>query len=113
MKGVSPFHADKSHLHHLFIEIGFSHVGTAACVILLNALNIFCWFVSYQLGANATVQFLVVVFVGFLNTSGIYYIVRRMNHDRHPYKVLKRIAELSHVETGPFYKGMRRLMDRM
>lgn len=113
MKGVSPFHADKSHLHHLFIEIGFSHVGTAACVILLNALNIFCWFVSYQLGADATVQFLVVVFVGFMNTSGIYYIVRRMNHDRHPYKVLKRIAELSHVETGPFYKGMRRLMDRM
>ena len=76
-------------------------------------LYIFCWFISYQLGADATVQFLVVVLVGFMNTSGIYYIVRRMNHERHPYKVLKRVAELSHVETGPFYKGMRRLMDRM
>lgn len=28
MKGISPFHPDKSHLHHLFIEIGFSHLGT-------------------------------------------------------------------------------------
>ena len=27
VRGVSPFHADRSHLHHLFIEMGFSHVG--------------------------------------------------------------------------------------
>jgi len=113
MKGVSPFHADKSHLHHLFIEIGFSHVGTSMCVIFLNAMNILIWFITFQLGASVTVQFLVVVAVGLLNTTGFYYIVRRMDHKHAPYKALKRLAELSHVETGSFYMGMRRLMDRM
>ena len=46
IKGVSPFHADKSHLHHLFLEIGFSHAGTSVCVILLNLLNVLCWFIT-------------------------------------------------------------------
>ena len=113
MKGVSPFHADKSHLHHLFIEIGFSHVGTAMSVIALNFLNILCWLASYLLGANVTVQFLVVVFVGMLNTMGVYYTVRCMNENHLAYKMLKRLAKASHVETGSFYMGMRRLMDRM
>lgn len=113
MKGVSPFHADKSHLHHLFIEIGFSHVGTAMAVIFLNMLNIVCWFVSYQLGADATGQFIVVVVVGTLNTMVFYYIVRRLNHEHWPYRMLKRLAALSHIEEGAFYRGMRRLMDRI
>ena len=110
-KGVSPFHADKSHLHHLFIEIGFSHVGTAMAVIFLNVLNILCWFVSYQLGADATGQFIVVVIVGMLNTTVFHYIVRRLNHQHWPYRQLKRLAGLSHIEEGVFYKKMRRLMD--
>lgn len=113
MKGVSPFHADKSHLHHLFIEIGFSHVGTAIAVITLNVLNIICWFISYQLGADATGQFIVVVVVGMLNTMVFYYIVRRLNHEHLTYRMLKRLAELSHIEQGTFYKRMRRLMDRI
>ena len=113
MKGVSPFHADKSHLHHLFIEIGFSHVGTAVSVITLNVLNILCWLATYQLGGDATVQFLVVVAVGLLNTNGFYYVVRRMNHEQAPYKALKRLAELSHIETGPFFHTMRSILDRI
>lgn len=113
MKGVSPFHADKSHLHHLFIEIGFSHVGTAVSVITLNVLNILCWLATYQLGGDATVQFLVVVAVGLMNTNGFYYVVRRMNHERAPYKELKRMAELSHIETGPFFHTMRSILDRI
>lgn len=111
MKGVSPFHADKSHLHHLFIEIGFSHVGTAMAVITLNVLNIICWFISYQLGASATGQFIVVVIVGMLNTMVFYYIVRKLNHDHLTYRILKRLAKLSHIEHSPFYNKMRRLMD--
>ncbi len=113
MKGVSPFHADKSHLHHLFIEMGFSHVGTAACVIGLNLLNILCWLVSFALDASVTIQFLVVVIVGMLNTMGVYWTVRHMNEGHLPYRLLKRLAKASHVETGPFYMGMRRLMDKI
>jgi len=111
MKGKSPFQADKSHLHHLFIEIGFSHIGTSLMVIGLNVLNMTCWFVSYLLGANVTVQFIVVVIVGFLNTSVFYYTVRRMNHNHLPYRSLCWLARKSHAETGRLFMAMRRLMD--
>ena len=77
-KGVSPFHPDKSHLHHLFIEIGFSHVGTTIMVISLNMLNVLCWFVAYLAGADVTWQFIVVVVVAFLNTTVLFYTVRKM-----------------------------------
>jgi hypothetical protein len=88
-------------------------VGTAVSVITLNVLNILGWLATYQLGGDATVQFLVVVAVGLLNTNGFYYVVRRMNHELAPYKALKRLAELSHIETGPFFHTMRSILDRI
>lgn len=113
VKGVSPFHADKSHLHHLFIEIGFSHVGTSVAVISINFFTILCWFASFQLEASPTVQLLVVIALGVMNTTGFYYIVRRLNHQRLPYRILATLARWSHIETGSFFHAMRRLMDRM
>ena len=110
-RGISPFKADKSHLHHLFIEIGFSHVGTSLFVFILNGLNIVMWFLSWQLGFDATGQFLVVVAVGLINTTGVYLTVRRMNHKHLPYRVLKWLAEKSHFEPSPFYMTIRKLMD--
>lgn len=112
LRGGSPFHPDKSHLHHLFIEIGFSHIGTTVSVLSLNAFNVLCWFISYQLGASATVQLLVVVVIGVFNTVGFYYIVRRLNHQRMPYKILKRIAVMSHIEADSFFMSIRKFVDR-
>lgn len=77
-QGISPFHADKSHLHHLFLELGTSHIGAALAVITLNGLNVLLWWVSYRLGADATVQLVVVAVVGLVTTFGFYYIVRRL-----------------------------------
>ena len=37
-KGVSPFTADKNHIHHKFISLGFSHAKT---VIILYSYNLF------------------------------------------------------------------------
>ena len=113
LKGVSPFHADKSHLHHLFLEIGFSHVGTAVAVISINFFTILCWLASYQLGASPTVQLLVVMGLGLLNTTGFYYVVRRLNHQRLPYRILAWLARKSHIETGCLFSSVRRLMDKM
>ena len=111
LRGISPFKADKSHLHHLFIELGFSHVGTSFCVYLLNGMNILMWFLSWQIGFGPTGQFLVVVAVGVFNTTGFYYIIRRMNKDRLPYRVLKCLAAKSNLEPSHFYKKVRRILD--
>ena len=111
MKGVSPFHADKSHLHHLFIEMGFSHIGTTFCVLSLNFFNVLCWLFTYQMGGGAMDQLVVVVVVGFLITTGFYYVVRRLDHEHWPYKALKKAARLSHIETGPLFHWVRKMVD--
>ena len=112
LKGNSPFHPDKTHLHHLFIEIGFSHVGTAFFVNLLNLLNVACWLLSYQLGGTPTVQLFVVCLIGFFNTTGFYIIVRRLNHSHSAYKTLKLLAEKSHIETGKTFIYLRKVLDK-
>jgi UDP-N-acetylmuramyl pentapeptide phosphotransferase/UDP-N-acetylglucosamine-1-phosphate transferase len=37
-KGVSPFTADKNHIHHRFILLGFSHRQTVLCLYLYNII---------------------------------------------------------------------------
>jgi UDP-N-acetylmuramyl pentapeptide phosphotransferase/UDP-N-acetylglucosamine-1-phosphate transferase len=113
MRHTSPFHADKSHLHHLFIEMGFSHLGTTVCVISLDAFNVLCWFITYCLGGDATIQFIVVVIIGLINTTGFHYSIRRMNHNRLIYRGLKRLAALSQIEDRPAFQRLRNFVDHM
>lgn len=113
IKGVSPFLADKSHLHHLFIEMGASHLGAATGVILLNVSNTLCWFLSYILGGGPTVQFLVVAVVGFTNTFAFYYIVKHLSHDRLAYRLLRRACLNTTLwQRGGVSRALSRFVDR-
>lgn len=112
LKKKSPFSPDRSHLHHLFLEVGFSYIGTSMMVLGINGLTVFIWFITYLLGGSVTSQFIVVFCVGSFNTVGIYYIVRAMNHRRKPYKTLLWLARHSHVEVGKFFLTMRALVDK-
>ncbi|SET11714.1 glycosyltransferase family 4 protein [Prevotella sp. kh1p2] len=112
IKGVSPFEPDKSHLHHLFIEMGFSHAGTTFMECSLGCVNMLVWLVAYQLGGSATVQFVVVVLLGLMTTCGVYYTVRRLNRNRLPYRTLRWLARKSHVEHGKLYLWIRDFLDR-
>ena len=38
LAGVSPFSADRNHLHHRFIDIGFNHRKTGISVYIFNLL---------------------------------------------------------------------------
>ena len=38
IKGKNPFHADKRHLHHILLKMGYSKRQTASIIILLSAL---------------------------------------------------------------------------
>lgn len=113
MRGGSPFEPDKSHLHHLFIEIGFSHFGTMVSVISLDFLTFLVWLLSYQLGASVTWQFIIVFIMGTCNTFGFYYTVRRMNHERRPYRFLRWCAMKSHLERESPWKRFTEIIDKM
>lgn len=113
IKGISPFHADNTHLHHLFINLGFSHAGTAIAVLVLNVLNILCWLIVYQLGGGATAQFISVLVTGVLTTTIFYYIVRRLNSSNPIILGLKWLGNHSHIEDKKFFIRLRLRLDKI
>ena len=72
LRGKSPFKPDKTHLHHLFIDMGFSHLGAALSILIVNMTVVLVWFASWKLGASVDVQTYVVVVLGFIVTFGFY-----------------------------------------
>ena len=41
LRGKSPFSADKTHLHHIFLNLGFSHWQASSIIIVMNII-LFC-----------------------------------------------------------------------
>lgn len=111
-RGVSPFSPDKTHLHHLFLELGFSHIGTATVLILTNLLIVFCWWLGYLLGASLEVQLYIVVAAGILTTFVFYAVGRNSIRSRNAfYRLLARLGAKTHIENGRFWAFMQRLAD--
>lgn len=72
VKGISPFQADKTHLHHIFIATGVSHLVTSLSELLLNLLVVGVWYVSYQCGWGLEAQFYATVAAAMVLVWGTY-----------------------------------------
>ena len=112
IRGTSPFHPDKTHLHHLFIELGFSHFGTTVSELLLNTLVVAAWLVSYKLGWSIDVQFYVVIVVGMLLTAGFYKFMK-INQARKScvYRMVARLGEATHFEGRKGWSKLQKIVD--
>jgi len=66
LRGIPPFHADKTHLHHILLSRGLSHFQVTLAEIGLDALVVISWIVSVILGAGIGVQFAVVLVAGVM-----------------------------------------------
>ncbi len=112
LRGTSPFSPDKTHLHHLFIELGFSHIGTTISVLLLNIVVILAWWISYMLGASVDIQFYVVVTCAICVTAVFYKFMRvQMAHNTSVARFVRYLGDCSHYEKYPVWSSMQRLMD--
>ena len=80
MRGRSPFKPDKSHLHHLFIDMGFSHLGAAISILAMNLAVILTWLLLWLIGASVNTQTCVVLLMGFTMTFGFYKLMRWQQH---------------------------------
>lgn len=78
LRGVSPFSPDKTHLHHHFINIGFSHLKTTMTEVAMNLSAVAVWLVSFLLGASPLMQLVMVVLTGLLTTQGAAMICDRI-----------------------------------
>lgn len=110
----SPFHPDKTHLHHMFIDLGFSHIGTTISILSLNFLIVVAWFVSYKLGASIDVQLYIVVALSILATFVLYqFSQRQIANQTKCLDRFKRIAKVMHIEKKGIWYTLQRMIDKL
>ena len=122
LRGTSPFKPDKTHLHHLFIDMGFSHLGAALSILSINALVVLAWLVSWQLGASLDVQMYVVLALGLLVTFGFYKFMKvqqnggPLDNEGYPqgstvWHTMCKLGSMTHREDRWFWRTMRNTID--
>lgn len=121
-RGRSPFKPDKSHLHHLFIDMGFSHLGAALFILSMNLTVMLVWLLLWLNGASINIQTCVVVLMGVTVTFGFYKLMRWQQHsgpigdDGLPqgtplWHTFCRIGDWSHKEKGVIWHTLQRFVD--
>lgn len=116
LKGHSPFHPDKTHLHHIFIDMEFSHLSTSVIIVLGNIFIVLCDLLIWWLGGSMEVQFYHVVGLSLLFTCGFYYFMdsQRRANDGEGSALFKKVCALgrkSHRSDKPFWRFMRSVVD--
>ena len=110
----SPFHPDKTHLHHMFIDLGFSHIGTTVSILSLNFLIVVAWFVSYKLGITIDMQLYIVVGLGLLFTFGLYgFAKRQLKNNSNGLIIFKKIAKAMQFEKKGIWCTIQRIIDKL
>jgi len=112
LKGRSPFSPDKTHLHHAFIDLGYSHIGTTLKIIQINLAILAGWAIAWALGASATLQLYVVAALGVLFTFVLYPVLRALQKRRGFLSAMSaKMAAFSHIENSKPWRWMQKLVD--
>ena len=108
----SPFSPDKTHLHHMFIRLGFSHVITALNVIALNGLVVVIWHLCNVWNFTPEVQLYVTAVSGILFTTGLYYGVEYIERS-HPavYVKMQNFVEKYSIRRSGFLLKLQQVLD--
>lgn len=123
LRGYSPFKPDKTHLHHLFIEMGFSHLGAAMSILSINLSVVLIWLILWTCGVSIEWQTYIVAMMGLLVTFGFYKLmkIQQFGGDLDEkgqrqgtalWHFFLKLGERSHIEKGSMWKWISRLMDR-
>lgn len=75
LKGKSPFHPDRTHIHHLLIDLGYSHLQATG---ILSVVNIVFIMLAFQCQAMGTLPLLgVLIGLGIVLTGIVEYALHR------------------------------------
>lgn len=114
LKRKSPFHPDKTHLHHMFIRLGCSHAATTLAILILNFFVVLCWWISYMIGCSIDVQLYIVLVLSILITSGLYNFMEwHIRHKTQFVRLLHRIGYRTHLNRTGIFFWLQKKMDRM
>ena len=114
LRGESPFHPDKTHLHHMFIELGASHAATTIAILSMNTLVVLCWWALVALGCSIAVQLYGVVGMSLLATFGLYHFLQwHIRQDTKLLSAMRRLGYRTHISRTGFFFWLQKVMDRV
>lgn len=112
LRGQSPFKPDKTHLHHIFIDLHFSHFLAGFICILLNSIVVAVWFVGWKIGAGVNAQLAIVCTTMVLVDPVLYVVLRHHEkHDTPLYRQICGFAETTNLEKTKLWSWVNRLVD--
>lgn len=75
IRGVSPFIADRQHMHHLLLDLGLTHLQVTSILIMLNTIIIIIAF-NLQFLGNITLVWIILC-IGILFTFALSFLKKR------------------------------------
>jgi hypothetical protein len=102
--------------------MGFSHLGAAFSILLMNLTVVLTWLVSWLLGTSIDVQAYVSIGLGVLLTFVFYWEMKVQQNsgprdeDGYPqgtalWHLMLKLGAMSHREKGRLWRNLRWLMD--
>ena len=77
LKGRSPFHPDRTHIHHLLIDFGFTHMQATGILVLVNIAFIILVISLQNIGSLNLLLIIVTIAIGL--TAVLFYSVTKKN----------------------------------
>lgn len=110
--GNSPFKADKTHLHHMLVELHYPHIMVTTILLFINSLVIAIWYITSLFVNSINGQFFIVVGCAIIAFQATYFSLKMINM-QHPEvftKMTKRSEKVSKLPLK-FRNDIRNLID--
>lgn len=75
LKGKSPFHPDKTHIHHLLLDCGLSHMQGTGVLVITNIL--FILLVYWLQGIGSFKLILILLALASISSGSLYFYTRK------------------------------------
>lgn len=113
LTGQSPLKADKTHLHHVFIATGVSHLITSLSEVGINLVIAAIWLVVYRSGASQEAQFCTVVGSAVVLVWGTYIFLHyQQMHQTKTFERFNRWSRFTHLGHKRWWLVLQALLDK-
>lgn len=113
LRRTSPFKPDKTHLHHVFIELGISHIFTSISIITINTLVVLAWFVAFKCGLSQPWQLFVGISAAIIFVWGSYFFLNyHLKHDTEFARLIRSNSGKTHFSHTKVWQSFQKFLDR-
>ena len=113
MRHESPFHADKTHLHHIFIATGVSHFVTGFSELLINLVVVGVWYAGYRCGLSIDCQLYVTIVAAVVLVWGTYiFLHHQQKHQTKTFERFTKASRVTHLGHKPWWLALQKVLDK-